>query len=104
MGTIVKVDIDDVVATTDSLKARQSESETRISELEEGTAPIKKRMDALEKTNKELINKVMDLEVRSRRNNIRLLNLKEATEGSDLIIFLEGFIPKLKTTGHLSSH
>ncbi|ROL52330.1 hypothetical protein DPX16_18698 [Anabarilius grahami] len=87
--------IDDVVVTTDSLKARQSESETRISELEDGTAPIKMRMEELEKINKELMNKVMDLEGRSRRDNIRLLNLKEATEGSDPIVFLEEFIPKL---------
>lgn len=52
-------------------------------------------MDELEKINKELMNKVMDLEGRSRRDNIRLLNLKEATEGSDPIVFFEEFIPKL---------
>lgn len=87
--------IDDVVAATDSLQVRQFESETHISELEDGIAPIKMRMDELEKINKELTNKVMDLEGRSRCDNIRLLNLKEATEGSDPIVFFVEFIPKL---------
>ncbi|KAK7895357.1 hypothetical protein WMY93_020682 [Mugilogobius chulae] len=87
--------IDDVVATTDSLKTRQTESEARISGLEDDIAPMKRKMEELEKTNKELISKVVDLEGRSRRDNIKLLNLAEATEGGNPIEFFEGFIPKL---------
>ncbi|CAL1567819.1 unnamed protein product [Knipowitschia caucasica] len=87
--------IDAVVATTDALSVRVTESEARISGLEDGIAPLKKRLDVMEQCNKALADKVLDLEGRSRRDNIRILNLKEATEGSDLTIFLEGFIPKL---------
>lgn len=87
--------IDDAVATTEALVARQAEAESRISRLEDDSAPIKKRLDMLEKVNNELKDKVTELECRQRRKNIRLLNLKESTEGSDPLVFFEGFIPKL---------
>lgn len=87
--------IDDVAATTTALVARQAEAETRISQLEDDIAPIKDRVDALEKVNKELKDKVSELECRQRRKNIRLLNLKESIEGNDPLAFFEVFIPKL---------
>lgn len=87
--------IDDAVATTEALVARQAEAESRISRLEDDTAPIKQRLDALEKVNIDLRDKVTELECRQRRKNIRLLNLKESTEGTDPLVFFEGFIPKL---------
>lgn len=87
--------IDDVAATTVALVARQSEAETRISSLEDNIIPIKQRLDALEKSNKELREKVLDQECRQRRMNIRLLNLQESTEGNDPLSFFEEFIPKL---------
>ena len=96
----IKVDnmmkrIDDVAATTAALVAYQTEAETRISQLEDDIAPIKDRLEALEKANKELKDKVSELECRHRRKNIKLLNLKESTEGSDPLAFFEAFIPKL---------
>lgn len=87
--------IDDVAAATAALVARQTEAETRISSLEDNINPIKRRLDALEKTNKELREKVLDQECRQRRMNIRLLNLQESTEGNDPLPFFEEFIPKL---------
>lgn len=94
MDNLVKR-IDDAVATTAALVARQAEVEIRVSHLEDDIAPIIKRLDALEKTNKELKDKVTDLECRQRRKNIRLLNLKELMEGNDPNGFFEGFIPEL---------
>ncbi len=97
-GLDVKVDsiikcIDDVAAVT--LATRQAEAETRIASLEDDIAPIKGKLVALEKLNMALTEKVTDLEGRSRRDNIRILNLKESVEESDPIHFFESFIPKL---------
>lgn len=99
-GLDVKVDciikrIDEVAAATDSLAMRQAETETRISVLEDDIAPLKGKLAALKKLNSALTEKVTDLEGRSRRDNIRILNLKESVEGSDPILFFETFIPKL---------
>lgn len=94
MDNLVKR-IDDAVATSAALVARQAEVEIRVSHLEDEIVPIIKRLDDLEKTNKELKEKVTDLECRQRRKNIRLLNLKESMEGNDPNGFFEGFIPKL---------
>lgn len=87
--------IDDAVATTAALVTRQAEIETRVSHMEDDIAPIIKQLDALEKTNKELKDKVTNLECRQRWKNIRLLNLKELMEGNDPPGFFKGFIPKL---------
>ncbi|CAL1612451.1 unnamed protein product [Knipowitschia caucasica] len=87
--------IDDIAVTTAALATRQAEAETRISHLEDGIAPIKKHLDSLLITNKELRDKVIELECRQRRKNIRILNLKESTEGNDPTVFFEAFIPKL---------
>lgn len=87
--------IDDVAATTAALVARQTEAETRISALEDNITPIKQRLEALEKSNKELSDKVLDQECRQRRMNLRLLNLQESTEGNKPLQFFEEFIPKL---------
>ena len=87
--------IDKVTAATDSLTARQTELETRVSALEDDVTPLKKKLTAMEKVNAELTAKITDLEGRSRRDNIRILNLKESTEGSDPVSFFEGFIPKV---------
>lgn len=87
--------IDEVAAATDSLTARQSEYEARVSALEDDVTPLKRKLTAMEKVNAELTSKVTDLEGRSRRDNIRILNLKESTEGSDPVRFFEGFIPKV---------
>ncbi|KAK7901359.1 hypothetical protein WMY93_018128 [Mugilogobius chulae] len=87
--------IDAVAASCDSIVARQTEAEDRISALEDTVTPLKAKVDELAKTNADLLVKVLDLESRSRRDNIRLLNLRESTEGADPIAFFEKFIPTL---------
>lgn len=52
-------------------------------------------MAELAKVNAQLSDKILDIESRSRRDNIRLLNLKESTEGNDPISFFEKFIATL---------
>lgn len=87
--------IEDVAAASETLAAAQAEAETRISGLEDDVAPLKTKVAELIKTNTQLLDRVLDFESRSRRDNIRLLNLKESTEGDDPISFFEKFIPSL---------
>lgn len=53
------------------------------------------KIAAVEKLNTELTEKLTDLEGRSRRDNIRILNLKESIEGSSPLKLFEEFIPKV---------
>lgn len=48
----------------------------------------------LKKKNKGLEEKVLDLEARSRRSNLRLVNLPEGAEGEDACAFLENWLPE----------
>lgn len=93
-GLDSKVDsTNEVAAVTDSLATRQAETETRISALEDDISPLKGKQAALEKLNTALTEKVTDLEGRSWRDNIRILNLKESVEGNFSTFFLN-FHPK----------
>lgn len=51
-------------------------------------------MQKLESQNKGLEDKLLDLEARSRLNNLRLVNLPEGAEGKDTAAFLEKWIPE----------
>ena len=48
----------------------------------------------LKKKNKAREEKVLDLEARSRRSNLRLVNLPEGAEGEDACAFLENWLPE----------
>ncbi len=48
---------------------------------------------------KSMADKVIDLENRSRRNNLRLVGLPEKEEGSDACAFLEKFLPETLELG-----
>lgn len=87
--------IEEVAAENESLATAQAEAESRISGLEDDVTPLKKKVAELAKANAQLSDKIMDIENRTRRDNIRLLNLKESTEGDDPISFFEKFIPTL---------
>lgn len=96
-GSDIVKRIDDVTAATNSQAACQTESEARISALEDDTAPLMGKLAAVEKLNAELTAKATDLEGCSRPDNIRILNfkLKESVEGSDPLKFFEECIPKV---------
>lgn len=79
----------------DSLAARQAESEAHISTLEDNVTQLMVKIAVVEKLNTELTQKLTDLEGRSRRDNIRILNLKESIEGNDPLKFFEEFFPKV---------
>ena len=61
------------------------------------------RVDEMEKLIKHLKDKTDDLENRSRRSNIRILNLPEQAEGQDTVGFLEKFIPHILGNDNFTS-
>uniref|UniRef100_A0AAV2LZQ3 LINE-1 type transposase domain-containing 1 n=1 Tax=Knipowitschia caucasica TaxID=637954 RepID=A0AAV2LZQ3_KNICA len=87
--------IDEVAASCDAIGVRQAEAESRISALEDDMTPLQARVNELIKSNSELASQVLDLQARSRRDNLRILNLRESVEGSNPVLFFEKFIPKL---------
>lgn len=69
-------------------------TEDRISTAEDEVANLQANVRALQAKNKLMEDKLMDLESRSRLNNLSLVNLPEGAEGSDLCAFLEKWIPE----------
>ena len=72
---------------------RVTEAETRISTTEDNVASLQTKVQVLENKNKDLEGKLLDLETRSRRSNLRLVNLPEGVEGEDACAFLENWLP-----------
>uniref|UniRef100_A0A803J3H2 Uncharacterized protein n=1 Tax=Xenopus tropicalis TaxID=8364 RepID=A0A803J3H2_XENTR len=68
-----------------NLRERTGETERRISDLEDNTAPLPGRLTATEKQIAILEAKADDLENRLRRNNIRLGNAIKRRLGLDFI-------------------
>uniref|UniRef100_A0A087YRQ6 L1 transposable element RRM domain-containing protein n=1 Tax=Poecilia formosa TaxID=48698 RepID=A0A087YRQ6_POEFO len=73
---------------------RMLRAEDRISSAEDEVANLQASVSALQAKNKSMEDKLIDLETRSRLNNLRLVNLPEGAEGSDLCAFLEKWIPE----------
>lgn len=92
----VATDVSTIKGTTEELKnavkaiqERLTEAEGRISDLEDSTQQLQNGRELQSKRIDTLWNRVEDLENRSRRNNVRLLGLKEGTEGNNLIACVE---------------
>lgn len=77
---------------------RVSQTETRISEADDKIEILRAKVNTLESNAKALEDQVMDLEARSRRNNLRLVNLPEGAEGQDPCVFLEKWLPEILGT------
>lgn len=72
---------------------RLEQAESRIGDMEDDIANEKTRITILEKQVSELTSKVDDLENRSRRSNLRLVNHPEKVEKGDAAAFLERWLP-----------
>lgn len=72
---------------------RLVQAENRIGDVEDEIAGEKTKIAALEKRVSELTSKVDDLENRSRRSNLRLVNLPEKIEKGNAAAFLENWLP-----------
>lgn len=91
--------VDEILSAVVDIKGRLTEAEERISGTEDEIVQLKVRNDTLEKQMKSMADKVIDLENRSRRNNLRLVGLPEKEEGSDACAFLEKFLPETLELG-----
>ncbi|KAK5868145.1 hypothetical protein PBY51_009185 [Eleginops maclovinus] len=85
--------IQDVKRDVQDFSARMDEAEVRISSVEDPVNSEKGTTDALVKQVTLLTNKLDELENRSRRSNLRLVNVPEKMEGNDAVAFLEKWLP-----------
>lgn len=88
----VATDVSTIKGTIEELKnavkateERLTEAEGRISDVEDSTQQLLHSREQQGKRIEDLWSRVEDLENRSRRNNVRLLGLKEGIEGDNLI-------------------
>lgn len=83
-----------IESSLSTLAEQVEEIQTRVSTNEDNIKDARDRVGEMEK----LINlkdKTDDLENRSRRSNIRIINVPEQAEGRDAVGFLEKFIPEM---------
>ncbi len=71
--------------------------------MEDDVAHLQAKVNKLESKNKNLEDKLVDLETRSRLNNLRLVGLPEGAEGQDPCSFLEKWIPEVLNAVMLQS-
>ncbi|KAK5604897.1 hypothetical protein CRENBAI_007374 [Crenichthys baileyi] len=79
----------------DSMTRRMAAAEQRISDLEDVTTRNTPRMEDMEKTIKRTLERLDSLENQSRRQNIKIMGLKEGIEGRETAAFFEAWIPKV---------
>uniref|UniRef100_A0A3B4F0H5 L1 transposable element RRM domain-containing protein n=1 Tax=Pundamilia nyererei TaxID=303518 RepID=A0A3B4F0H5_9CICH len=91
----VEETIQDVKRDVQDFSVRMDGAEMRISSVEDAVNPEKGKTDALVKQVALLTNKLEDLENRSRRSNLRLVNVPEKIEGNDAVAFLEKWLPEV---------
>ena len=92
---------DGVISAIDGVRKEISDctecvtrAEVRISNTEDEVVTLQAKVRKLEHDKRELQDKAMDQEARSRHNNLRLVGLPEKTEGGDACGFLEKWIPE----------
>lgn len=92
LNSIVKASEDTAKQLSDCANSIK-QAAIRISVVEDDLCELKDMVEKMEKRNRVLEEKVIDMETRSRLNNIRLVNLPEGAENPDLCAFLEGWLP-----------
>lgn len=73
---------------------RITQTEQRISGTEDEVLDLQAQVSTLQTKNKIMEDKLLDLETRSRLNNVRLVNMPEGVEGTNVCAFLERWIPE----------
>lgn len=86
--------IGDIQKEMSEFTERMSQVELRTSRTEDDVASLQAKVNALEAKQKTMEDKLLDLETRSRLNNLRLVGLPEGAEGDDPCAFLEEWIPE----------
>ncbi len=85
--------ISEISGKLDNMIKRVVEAEQRISDLEDNQVNNSTRLGSIDSTLQKALERIEDLENRSRRQNIRIVGLKEGIEGGDPIVFFETWIP-----------
>ncbi len=85
--------ISEILVKLDNMIKRVIEAEQRISALEDNQVNSSTRLGSIDSSLQKALERIEDLENRSRRQNIRIVGLKEGTEGGDPIAFFETWIP-----------
>lgn len=78
----------EVLRELQSQNANIAEAQTRIADVESACLEMKETLLAVVKENTQMRDKVVDLESRSRRNNIRIYGVPEEKEGRSVIEFV----------------
>lgn len=94
--------LDGIMAAIESMRKdindcteRMSQAELRLSNTQDDVAQMQAKINKLDSKNKTLEDKLLDLETRSRLNNVRLVGLPEGAEGRDPCSFLEKWMPEV---------
>ncbi len=74
---------------------RLTTAEQQISDTEDQVSGLQRTVDTLQQQVKTFGEKLEDQENRSRRNNVRIVGLPEAVEGSDVVGFIEKWLPEV---------
>lgn len=85
--------LEKISSTLESQSKRITAAEQRVSDVEDTVAGLELRVAEAEKKIKIMADSMDDMENRSRRDNIRILNLEEGTEGKRPIQFFESWLP-----------
>lgn len=84
--------LNEIVADMRETRDKAEEALQRVSDMEEWTAAAKDVLSETLSNQDQIQAKLIDIEARSRRNNIRVYGIPEDTEGSSLQEFMESFI------------
>uniref|UniRef100_A0A671SCF4 L1 transposable element RRM domain-containing protein n=1 Tax=Sinocyclocheilus anshuiensis TaxID=1608454 RepID=A0A671SCF4_9TELE len=98
----LQTSIENMHSTVSGLLGRVMEAEHRIGDTEDEVRRIDSLMKVTRQENETLKDKVEYLENYSRRNNIRIVGMKEGSEGSDPVKFFSEWLPKILGTQHSS--
>ncbi|KAJ1113227.1 hypothetical protein NDU88_001481 [Pleurodeles waltl] len=86
------------MAETKSIRLDIAGFQSRVTGLEQRVATVETHVISSRDRDQELLylcSKMIDLEARSRRDNVRFLGFPETTEGMDIHSFLGEALPKL---------
>uniref|UniRef100_A0A3P9L4D9 L1 transposable element RRM domain-containing protein n=1 Tax=Oryzias latipes TaxID=8090 RepID=A0A3P9L4D9_ORYLA len=102
IGELMEEKFLDLRSTLDRLNGRIddntrriTESENRISEDEDRITSLENQVSELQQKVKTLTERCDDGENRSRRENIRIIGLKEGSEGQSSVTFFESWLPEV---------
>ncbi|KAJ1091102.1 hypothetical protein NDU88_004229 [Pleurodeles waltl] len=90
--------ISSLTLKTKSMRSDIADFQSRVMGLEHRMGTLEAHMTTVQDRDQDLLylrSKIMDLEDRSRRDNIRLFGFPENEEGSDVQVYLGSVLPKL---------